>query len=412
MLEVLTDLLRPGFELIFCLMLLASYLMLKHIPVRPLFAGTLAGMATAGIQFYFNKYVARMEMVDVAEKGLIVFAVLFFFVWLWFTAAKKATWFTLPVLALLGFSQALDKGNKLIATGYSTLSMQNGFNSEWVMHAVAILAVSIMMLIMAVGMNRIAVNLHLQTVTIFLVLSYAELFVFQLVEWMQMMFGLQILPLSMWVLNLLIPFVNQKEIFQYVLLGIVAMFLGFLFIQLRRYDHEPVNATLNSAQQRKVRAQKQQLRRWFFSFSTVMLLIFSSVLGERVMASKEVQEKPATPVTAEGGHIHLPKENLIEKELNLYTFKADDETNVRFMAVRKSGENYGVALDACQICGVAGFYEHKGQVVCKKCNSAIGMNTIGFKGGCNPIPIEYDNKDDGTIDIPVSELHQAAGIFK
>ena len=77
---------------------------------------------------------------------------------------------------------------------------------------------------------------------------------------------------------------------------------------------------------------------------------------------------------------------------------------VRVIVIKKPGANaYGVGLDACDICGTTGYYERDGQVVCSKCDVVMNINTIGFKGGCNPIVIDYEMKD-GYILIPLDAL--------
>ena len=72
---------------------------------------------------------------------------------------------------------------------------------------------------------------------------------------------------------------------------------------------------------------------------------------------------------------------------------------------------YGIGLDACDICGEKGYYEREGQVVCNLCNVVMNINTIGFKGGCNPIVIEYKIQD-GNIIVPIAELVKHEDIFK
>ena len=52
--------------------------------------------------------------------------------------------------------------------------------------------------------------------------------------------------------------------------------------------------------------------------------------------------------------------------------------------------SFGVGFDACEVCGNAGYYERGSQVVCKRCDVVMNINTIGFKGGCNPIPLAYE----------------------
>ena len=69
-----------------------------------------------------------------------------------------------------------------------------------------------------------------------------------------------------------------------------------------------------------------------------------------------------------------------------------------------------MGLDACENCGPAGYYEKDGKIICKRCDVAINPATIGFKGGCNPIPIDF-TVDGGSLMVPTSALDQSAKIF-
>ena len=60
-----------------------------------------------------------------------------------------------------------------------------------------------------------------------------------------------------------------------------------------------------------------------------------------------------------------------------------------FIIIRKNGGAYGIGLDACENCGDAGYYEKDGKIICKKCEVAINLAPLGFKGGCAPIPVPY-----------------------
>ena len=50
-------------------------------------------------------------------------------------------------------------------------------------------------------------------------------------------------------------------------------------------------------------------------------------------------------------------------------------------------------------------------MVCKLCDVVMNINTIGFKGGCNPIPIDYTIKD-GYIIVPCDVLESYEKTFK
>ena len=70
---------------------------------------------------------------------------------------------------------------------------------------------------------------------------------------------------------------------------------------------------------------------------------------------------------------------------------------MRFIIVQKSETSFGVGLDACDICGATGYYERNDEIVCKLCDVVMNRSTIGFKGGCNPVPLNYQIKDNQIV---------------
>lgn len=59
----------------------------------------------------------------------------------------------------------------------------------------------------------------------------------------------------------------------------------------------------------------------------------------------------------------------------------------------------------------AGYYEKDGKIICKKCEVAINLATIGFKGGCNPIPFPYKT-GHGKITIQTTDLDVLSAHFQ
>ena len=49
--------------------------------------------------------------------------------------------------------------------------------------------------------------------------------------------------------------------------------------------------------------------------------------------------------------------------------------------------------------------------ICKKCEVAINLATIGFKGGCNPIPFPYKT-GHGKITIQTTDLDALSAHFQ
>lgn len=106
----------------------------------------------------------------------------------------------------------------------------------------------------------------------------------------------------------------------------------------------------------------------------------------------------------------IPFSQVEDGHLHRFAYTAADGTEMRFIIILKNGGAYGVGLDACETCGDAGYYEQDGKIICKRCDVAINLATIGFKGGCNPIPFPYQ-VDDGAI-IHAADLDALSAHFQ
>lgn len=107
----------------------------------------------------------------------------------------------------------------------------------------------------------------------------------------------------------------------------------------------------------------------------------------------------------------IPFSQVEDGHLHRFAYTAADGTEMRFIIILKNGGAYGVGLDACETCGDAGYYEQDGKIICKRCDVAINPATIGFKGGCNPIPFPYQ-VDDGAIIIHAADLDALSAHFQ
>ena len=142
---------------------------------------------------------------------------------------------------------------------------------------------------------------------------------------------------------------------------------------------------------------------WFVDLNTVV--IREAPVEDPVIVKDAMGEDSELWVALElvnDGHLHR------------FGYTTSDGYPVRFIVILKqeNTNNYGVGLDACEICGEAGYYENKdGQIVCKKCGVVMNTTTIGMKGGCNPIIIDYDINESYII-VPVSEMINNQSRFK
>lgn len=149
-----------------------------------------------------------------------------------------------------------------------------------------------------------------------------------------------------------------------------------------------------NAARRIVKATMQNSRRWAITFAFFSIMAFLTVSVIKSYANKPVELSPPQEYITEGDMIVIPLEGIDDGHLHRFSYKTAEGNDVRFIAIKKpKGGSYGLGLDACEICGIAGYFERDDQIVCKRCDVVMNKATIGFRGGCNPIPFEYEIKD-------------------
>ena len=154
----------------------------------------------------------------------------------------------------------------------------------------------------------------------------------------------------------------------------------------------------NSAQHRKLRARNRRHRR--LSAATVLLLAASVVIMSAVKAydTRVIELSAPETYSVEEDEILIPMDSVVDGHLHRFEYQTEKNIDVRWIVVKKPGSaTFGVGFDACDVCGNAGYFERNGQIVCKRCDVVMNINTIGFKGGCNPIPLSYEVRDGNLV---------------
>lgn len=119
------------------------------------------------------------------------------------------------------------------------------------------------------------------------------------------------------------------------------------------------------------------------------------------------------PVYAQGAEIVLPLEGklgkLTDKKLHKFVYY-QGKKEIVFLVILKPDGTFGVALDQCEICQPAewnkaaeGYAQRGEHIVCKYCMTPIAPSTVNNPGGCNPIPVPFQAREDAVV-IKVSEL--------
>ena len=209
---------------------------------------------------------------------------------------------------------------------------------------------------------------------------------------------------------------NHSELYTYAAFAV--MVILSVVIWVRSYTAKEPYAT--NAEHRKQKALWRSGKRysallliclvcgvlcatWFVKLNTV-------VIREAPVEDPQII-KDGTGADSE---LRIPLEMVNDGHLHRFGYTTDEGNPTRLIVILKQENttNYGIGLDACEICGEAGYYENnEGKVVCKKCGVVMNTSTIGLKGGCNPIIIDYDITDT-YITVPVEEMVKNQSRFK
>ena len=229
----------------------------------------------------------------------------------------------------------------------------------------------------------------------------------QVVVILQRLYSLGIIPRNDFIFAFIAAVVNHGNFFTFAII----LFIMIPPIILWRKNRTITETYHNNAELRKLKAQKRNARRWA-KFSLVLLI--GSVLSLSVLrhyVDREVPLSPPENYTIADGMAMIPISELEDDKLHRYAYTSEQGIEVRFIAIKKSEGSYGVGLDACDICGPTGYFERNGEVICKLCDVVMNKGTIGFPGGCNPVPIAYIIHDE-KIKIKITDLEAEAHRFK
>jgi high-affinity iron transporter len=163
--------------------------------------------------------------------------------------------------------------------------------------------------------------------------------------------------------------------------------------------------TGNDAERRLLESQNRRQRNWMIAAATASLTVILVLTADFIYARANSAPPSARAITAIGNLVRVPIDEVQDGTLHLYTINAGGQA-LRFLVIKKPG-GWGVALDACRICGAEGYRQDGQNVICRHCASAIYIPSIGEQGGCNPIGVA-SHVDGGDLVIDISSLTQAS----
>jgi uncharacterized membrane protein len=209
-------------------------------------------------------------------------------------------------------------------------------------------------------------------------------------------------------------FTYAKNVNNYSRMFIYATFLAaavlpIMLIIKSFHVNEPYD---NKAQHRKIIAKWRKNKRWSIEVIVCFILAIFTMTGLETLTSQIVELSPIEDTVIKDGAVYVSFDQVSDGHLHRFGYTTDDGVTIRFIVIKKpNASSYGIGLDACDICGETGYYEKDDQVVCNLCDVVMNINTIGFKGGCNPIIIDY-SISDGYIIVPIDGLLEYESEFK
>lgn len=161
---------------------------------------------------------------------------------------------------------------------------------------------------------------------------------------------------------------------------------------------------LGEAEKRLLEAQNRRQRRWTLAASVACLVVILALTADFIYSQVNAAPPPAREIAAVGNEARISLASVNDGKMHLFTINVGGQS-LRFMVIKKP-DGYGTALDACRICGAAGYRQDGQNVICRHCASAIYIPTIGEAGGCNPIGVP-SHVDGAELVMDVSSLTNA-----
>jgi high-affinity iron transporter len=199
------------------------------------------------------------------------------------------------------------------------------------------------------------------------------------------------------------PIVRNEVFFFVVILGAAAL------VVLREWFGAKApapDAEANPAERRKREYEFRRQRRWSFAAAALCVAVVLSLTAEYVYARAVNAPVHAKMLVGQDGRVRIPLSELTDSSLHYYTADVDN-TVIRFLVIHKTNGDYATALDACQICGAAGYRQEGQNIICRNCGAAIYVPSIGDSGGCNPIAVK-SLVEGGEVIVDLSALAKAA----
>jgi high-affinity iron transporter len=199
------------------------------------------------------------------------------------------------------------------------------------------------------------------------------------------------------------PIVRNDVFFFVVILGAVAILVVREWMKLKSADAaKAAPIEMSDADRRRAEWDRRKQSRWMFAAALVSVLVIVALATDFVYGRAVAAPAPAQILLAQNDSVRVQVSQINDDNLHFFQVR-DGNTPIRFFVIRKPGGAWGVALDACRICGPQGYRQDGQNVICRNCSSAIYIPSIGQAGGCNPVGLA-SRADGDSIVVELKEL--------
>ncbi|MBQ4466021.1 MAG: DUF2318 domain-containing protein [Oscillospiraceae bacterium] len=375
--------------------------------------GALAGTVGAAVMAYL-KNATRLIDTSLWNMRNFIAAAVVFLLFLLFTALRKplrraGDYIPICLLALLPAMVIFYALPDVLAYPYTILLTEKSvLSTNFLLKTIGILFGIVMMVIVIAalyqGMSRVTGKKAFLLLTLVLLVNTVR----QITVVLRVMLTKRVIPSNHTIFEIAKFSSNHDNWFTFAAIGVAAIIPILLLIASMHVD-EPYH---NPAEHRKIRKKWRMTKTWSAVILTCMVLSVLNLTEIKAIANREVELSPVEDAKIVDGNVVVTFEQVEDGHLHRFAYVTDDNVQIRFIVIKKPNSSaYGIGLDACDICGETGYYEKDGQVVCNLCDVVMNINTIGFKGGCNPIVIPY-SIENGSIYVPIDGLMEYEKEFK
>jgi high-affinity iron transporter len=198
----------------------------------------------------------------------------------------------------------------------------------------------------------------------------------------------------------------RNDLFFFV--TIVALAALMVLLEVKR--REPASLPDSPAARRMALWSARRERLWMTSVYVSSFVFIFLVTAEFIYTKSVSALSPAQEVTFVNGQVSIPLSQVSDGDLHRFSAN-ENGTSVRFWLYQKPDGKVATVFDACEICGGVGFYKGSNGVVCKNCAAPVNPQSIGTKGGCNPVPLNAEIVSNEVI-IKEADVAARARMFE